>query len=282
MRHLPNLVPSHLDGPPLLWLGSEDRGSPTRRLAVEQLVAGNLQERPLQFAFPEAHLHTGGATANLPSAGRGGATKAGVKARCLEQFNCIDTPGHHRVTQWFLAPNHPHSLRADFDKMLNDGSGMSPNLRAAVETLARVPLDDCVCEGPHAQAKRIKMPATAAKWAWVAASMRLKQNLEDCKGALPVQDSSAFRSAWTAWATVLQPAGKSRRFPRMKHKELHRRLYRLDHLLGFNAGASSGASGAQALEDRQPSDTAAHGAICSGSETPLAGLAPDQAPRATD
>lgn len=176
-------------------------------------------------------------------------------------------------------PHHPHSLRPDVDMLLKDGSGMSPRLRAAVETLARVPLDDCVCEGPHAQAKRIKMPAAAAKWAWVAASMRLTQNLEDCRGALEVHSSAAFRSAWTAWATVVQPAEKSRRFPKMKPKELRRRLYRLDHLLGFHAGASVAVARAQALEDQQHAGALAIG---TGVEEDRAHLVPEQARRAPE
>lgn len=177
----------------------------------------------------------------------------GVKRRCLEQFNSTSCEGHHRVTLWFLDPMHPESLRPDFDQLRADGSGMTPRLQAAVEALARVPLDDCICEGPHAQAKRLKMPASSAQWAWVASSMRLKQNIAACR-ELPGQTSASFRAVWSSWTTVVQPARKSTRVPRMKPKEFRRRLYGLDHLEGFSADAGGASPGARAIQDNQEAD----------------------------
>lgn len=177
-----------------------------------------------------------------------------MKARCIEQFDSIEPTGHHRVTTWFLDPTHPDSLRADVDQMGRGEAGMSSRLQAAVQALVRVPMDDCVCEGPHAQAKRVKMPASAAKWAWVASTMRLKQNLTACQEL--ATKSAPFRAAWTSWSTVVQPARKSQRAPKMKPKEVHRRLYRLDHLLGFNADTRCGVAGLMAIEDEQRHDLA--------------------------
>lgn len=54
-------------------------------------------------------------------------------------------------------------MRPDIDSMAGDGASMSSKLVAVVRALAWAPLDDSICEGPHAQAKRTKMPASVAK-----------------------------------------------------------------------------------------------------------------------
>lgn len=135
----------------------------------------------------------------------------------------------------FLDPEHPKSLRSSIDRMADDGTRMSPQLAAAVQGLSWVPLDDCICEGPHAQAKRIKNPASGAKWAWVASSMRLRQNISDCR-SLPDATSTPLRSVWSASSSVVQPPSSSHKVPRLNPQGLQRRMYRLDHLTGFAAG----------------------------------------------
>lgn len=132
-----------------------------------------------------------------------------------------------------MDPAHPESLRLDIGRMNEDGSGMSDKLAAAVASLGWVPLDDCIAEGPHAQAKRIKLPAAAGKWPWVASTMRLAQNIEACH-TLTAETATSLRVVWSSWATVVQPPQRSKRFPRMTPKALQRRLYRLDHLLDFS------------------------------------------------
>lgn len=158
--------------------------------------------------------------------------QAGIKSRCLAQFESVSPEGHHRVSRWFLDSAYPENLRAEVEQMGADGSGMTPRLRSAVEGLAAAPLDDCVCEGPHAAAKRAKMPATAAKWAWVASTLRIKQNLADCS-TLPAATATSLQAAWSSWATVVQPPSKATRFPRFKMAALKRRVYQVDHLRGF-------------------------------------------------
>lgn len=156
----------------------------------------------------------------------------GVRARCLDQFGLVDPDGHHRLTRWFLDADHPDGLRQDVDRMHEDGSGMSDRLAAAVQSLSWVPMDDCVCEGPHAATKRLKMPASAAKWTWVASSMRLQQNIEDCR-RLPEEVGTSIRASWSSYASVLQPPHMEGVFPRIKPSVFERRLYRIEHLLPF-------------------------------------------------
>lgn len=152
-------------------------------------------------------------------------------AKCLEQFATAEPAAHHRITRWFMDTSFPGNMRSDFDKMLK-GEGMTPRLKAAVESLQWVPLDDCVCEGPHAAAKRVKTPATAATWGWVASTMRLEQNLRDCR-SLPTQTHCSLKVVWSSWATDVQPVERAHRFPKLKRREFMRRLYRCDHLMGF-------------------------------------------------
>lgn len=158
-----------------------------------------------------------------------------VMGQCLEQYSAVEPSAHHRVARRFLDPCHPEGLRSEIDAMLADGTQMSAKLALAVSALAWVPLDDCICEGAHAQAKRLKTPASAAKWAWVASSMRLAQNLEDCE-RLPDETSLSLEAAWSAYATVVQPPSKSQVVPRLNPAKLQRRIYRVDHLVGFKVG----------------------------------------------
>lgn len=156
------------------------------------------------------------------------------------------------MTQRFLDPRHPDSLRNEIDAMRAGSSDMSPKLASEVRALNWVPLDDCICEGPHAQAKRLKMPASSGKWTWLAASMRLSQNLEDCEG-LVAETKRSLRSVWSNFATVVQPPSKCWRTPGMTVKTFQRRVYRLDHLQGFALGRHEPRD-ALALCDEAPAD----------------------------
>ena len=130
---------------------------------------------------------------------------------------------------------------------------MTPKLADAVRALASTPMDDCVCEGPHAAAKRIKMPASAAKWTWVASSMRLRQKLADCR-ALPQMSGVPLRAAWNGYSTIVQPSSKSTRVPRLTRSAFERRMYRLDHLLDFRIGDEARLA---AVADQEVADLAA-------------------------
>lgn len=161
--------------------------------------------------------------------------KAGVKGRCISQYESAPSSSHHRMAQRFLDPSHPHSLRAAIDDMRPDGTGMSPTLLVAVQSLAWVPLDDCICEGPHAKAKKIKLPASNAKWTWVASSMRLAQNIEDCY-LLPERLGCSIRAVWSSYSTVVQPPSKATKVPRCRPLDFQKCLNRLDHIVGFQVG----------------------------------------------
>ena len=148
----------------------------------------------------------------------------GVRSRCIEQWNSCDASQHHRVSHEFLSPSG--ELRALVDAVRDDGTNMSERLRREVESLAAIPLDDSVAEGPHARAHRQMRHATAARWPWIASSMRLKQNLEDAF-CLPTALGVDLETFWASYTTVLQ--GPTARARGMKPKKIRQKTFR-EHL----------------------------------------------------
>lgn len=189
------------------------------------------------------------------------------------QFASVGRAEHHRVSVWFLDPAHPGGLRQDVERMQADGSGMSARLKAAVSSLRWTPLDDCVAEGPHAAAKRTKVAASAAKWAWVAASMRLSQNIAQCEALALPGSACSLNAVWTAWSTVVQPPSRASRCPKMKFAALLRKVYRLDHLLGFRATCSGVPAIADASSSTAPALTWGDIGAEDVAEGPIAGAA---------
>lgn len=102
-----------------------------------------------------------------------------VRDECVSQWDSAPPSAHHRVSAEFLAPGGP--LRAMVDEIRPDGSGLSARLFDEVRSLQLVPMDDSVCESPHAAAEAIKTKSRACSWYWLAATMRLRQNLNDLR-----------------------------------------------------------------------------------------------------
>lgn len=132
----------------------------------------------------------------------------GVRQRCLDQWESCDPAGHHRVTVEFLSP--AGALRRHIDAMNDDGTGMAPELVREVESLLCIPLDDSAAESPHAVANRLMMHSRGATWPWVAASMRLEQNLQDAR-LVPDAIDTSYEQHWAAYTNVLRkPSHRSR------------------------------------------------------------------------
>lgn len=124
----------------------------------------------------------------------------GVAARCLQQYH--EGPGdrHHRVSHEFLQPGC--RLRQHIELVQPDGSGITQELADAIATLCTVPMDDSVAEGPHAQAMRVHMSSRACSWPWIAASLRLPQNLQDLRELVPMTGVS-LDSFWHGHSGLL-------------------------------------------------------------------------------
>ena len=128
----------------------------------------------------------------------------GVKARCLQQY--ASHSAHHPMTDKFL---HPDSeLRADVDQIQEDGSGVSPRLKQWIGVIQRIPLDDSVAETPHALGNRIGRHGSRASFAWIAASMRLGQNLQDVQDLVPALGQD-IEGLWYRHSSVLQTKPKN-------------------------------------------------------------------------
>ena len=159
--------------------------------------------------------------------------RPGVLAACIAQFESTEPSGRQRVARWCMGPAHTETLRPEVGQTHDDGGSMSRRLEHAVMSLTWCPMDDCVCEGPHAKATRSKTPASEAKRTWAATSMRLQQNLQQCQG------STSLRASWSSYASVVQPASREGRFPKLRRQRLERQLYRIEHLLQFDLGRAT-------------------------------------------
>ena len=150
----------------------------------------------------------------------------GIKAKCLAQYNSCAPIRHHRVTLEFLAVGSP--LREDIDKMGEDGSGMSARLKAEVDSLAAIPMDDSRAEAPHAAANRIMRHSGASKWPWVASTMRLAQNLQDIE-RIPKATGADLQSIWANYSSIMR--GPSSRLPgrplKKKPRTIQREVYHM-------------------------------------------------------
>ena len=155
--------------------------------------------------------------------------EAGVKDRCLEQY-ANGVPGtHHRVTEEFLQPGS--RLRHDIDNM-GDGTPMSEELAFEVQSLKDIVLDDGIGEGPHALASRIKQHSRSCSWPFVASSMRISQNLRDCR-EIDHDIDIDLQSLWCNFKSVVRFNGSKRSLKpvRMHDKPFSDRVYRMMHFL---------------------------------------------------
>lgn len=153
----------------------------------------------------------------------------GIKRRCLEQWGATAPENHHRVTREFLDAAHPSGLWSHVADINEDASNISPMLGHEIESLARIPLDDAVGESPHARGKDISMRARGSDFPWVAASMRIDQNLEDIHTVGMSLDSIDLQREWDNRAAVIQRPKYQSRPRRVSNAELLRKVYKLSH-----------------------------------------------------
>ena len=95
------------------------------------------------------------------------------------------------------------ALRPMFDRIHADGHIPDPEMRREVDSIQAIPFDDTVAEAPHARAKRFQNSARGGKWAWLASTMRLDQNLQDLKEMLPVVGAD-LNVLWKTHKSLLQ------------------------------------------------------------------------------
>ena len=184
----------------------------------------------------------------------------GVRARVVQQWGSASPESHHRLTRKICQPGG--DLRAHLDAVTEDGRNLSPSLEEVVRSLELAPMDDTVCEQPHAAAKKISGAASGSKFPWVASSLRLEQNLDDCR-QLPRTLSMSLDGPWSKFKTVIQPARKETLAPKLKHRAFEKRLYSCDHLVGFSeeGGVGQQLPGERRGDDHGDVPPAGHGAV---------------------
>lgn len=97
-----------------------------------------------------------------------------MRGRCIQQYESVAKALHDPVSVSLFDEAGPY--RADVDAILPDGTNLSHRLEVRRKQLAWLPNDDSIAEGPHAKASSIIKHSTGAKWAWMAATLRHKQN----------------------------------------------------------------------------------------------------------
>ena len=107
-------------------------------------------------------------------------------------------------------------FRLTSDPYQADGSQIAPGLQAAIDILKMIPFEDSTQERPHSCASRVKVASPGCRWDWVAATVRLEQNLEVAK-KVGGERGFSWSEEWRAWrltaaASLLQlPANLLRR-----------------------------------------------------------------------
>lgn len=85
---------------------------------------------------------------------------------------------------------------------------MSERLKGEVASLGAIPMDDTAAESPHAAAHRLMRHGPASRWPWVAASMRLEQNLADAE-SLPASVGVELEDCWRTHTSIMRkPSSK--------------------------------------------------------------------------
>jgi hypothetical protein len=157
----------------------------------------------------------------------------GVARRCLQQFERFEAEAHHRVSLAVLGHNSP--FRRAVEAILPDGSNISPALEMERRKIAEIPLDDSICEGPHARAAHVKQGSHGCTWEWLAASLRLRQNLDDMASLPPVLNHN-IQGDWDTYKRILQVGGglQTYRNKRVTTKTLANCVYRMSHFLDWS------------------------------------------------
>ena len=97
-----------------------------------------------------------------------------VRDRILFQWHSCDPCEHHRVTRAILACPF---LYSDVVATKDDGSGTTPRLDRALAAIEDLSAADVLGEGGHAQAGHVHDDAPGASWPWIAATVRMPQNI---------------------------------------------------------------------------------------------------------
>ena len=131
-----------------------------------------------------------------------------VAKECIAQYDSGLL--HCPLSHYLLSPDGP--LRSHV-KAVAAGGSVSDLLEEALRTFEAFPMDDSVCETPHAVGNAIARQSKHCAFSWVAASIRLKLNLQDVKTWRHAVRAD-IQSLWLRYASILQSD------PRMQHRNV--------------------------------------------------------------
>ena len=151
----------------------------------------------------------------------------GVVARCLSQYAASPAESHDEVSHEFLNPDSP--LYADVLLVDPNGGNVSAVLQHEIQSLRFEPMDDTIIEGPHAGAARRFEFNRSAKWAWIASSMRLKDNVTYCH-EFSALTGLELNDVWRKYKKVVPMS-------RCGRKQFELNVYGMKHLLEDGMGA---------------------------------------------
>ena len=135
-------------------------------------------------------------------------TEPEVAKACLAQYD--SGTSHCPLSAYFLSPDQ--WLRSHVEAVAAGGIA-SDILVAELRMYDVFPMDDSICETPHAVGNSIARGSKHCAFSWVAASMRLQQNLADIKTWRHAVRAD-LQSLWLRYASILQTN------PRFKHRNV--------------------------------------------------------------
>ena len=137
------------------------------------------------------------------------------------------------MSRSFLSPDEPLRFHVD---------------AVALRTFVVLPMDDSICETPHAVGNAIARHSKHCEFSWVAASKRLQQNLQDVK-IWRHAAAADLQSLWLRYASILQSDPRiQHRNVRLPRKQFIHRLYHMG-LMSLPLRETAGNGGASSSKD---------------------------------
>ena len=144
-----------------------------------------------------------------------------VLRECRDQWRSAPPEHHHPVTRAFFEEGSP--IAGTIDACLTYGVH-DYGVLDMVDGYAGVMFDDSLCESPHARANRAWANTRATRFPWLAATVRVEQNIEDVQQHL-ASPLVSVQECWNKWSAVLQKRPNTLRGVKLRRGEALKRIY---------------------------------------------------------
>ena len=161
--------------------------------------------------------------------------ETGINKRAIAQFDSAPRSKHNKVSiQLCDRDTENRRMLVEMDDDLEVPAGLQHRILA----IQKGNLLDKIAEGPHAIFKSESDRARGSQFPWVAASVRLKQNLADVRELCEIMDVDV-QLVWTRYKTILQEDKHRNRNKRLSMEEFQERVYFCTIPLGSEAEADA-------------------------------------------